>query len=92
MRAHGQTWDSRVVNGRSTAGLTWLQYLQQRLTAWRLQRKQALLIRQKAGWDAGHEQVRTPSAASALEYAADQGGPAMSMALYSAHTEMASVG
>jgi hypothetical protein len=92
MHAHEHTWDSRVISGRPAAGLTWLQYLRQCLTVYRLQRKQALLIRLKADWHACHEQVRTPTTASALEDAADQGGPAMSMALYSAHTEMASVG
>jgi hypothetical protein len=92
MRAHGHTWDSRIVIGTPARELTWLQRLSQRLAVYRAQRQQALLSTQKAGWDARRELVRTSPTASALECAAAQGGPALSMTLYSAHMDMACTG
>jgi hypothetical protein len=92
MRAHGHTWDSRVIISPPAGGQTWLRRLSQRLAVYRAQRQQALLSTQKASWDARRELVRTSPTASALEYAAAQGGPALSMTLYSSHMDMACTG
>jgi hypothetical protein len=92
MRAHGHTWDSHVIFGKSTGGWMWLQWLRQRLSACRAAHQQALLTSQAAGWDARRERVGTFTAVSSLEHAAAQAGPSMAMALYTAHTDMACTG
>jgi hypothetical protein len=92
MQVQGHTWDSHVIIGTRVRELTWLQRLSQRMAIYRAQRRQALLSAQKVGWDARRESVRTSPAASALECVAQQGGPALSMTLYAAHTDMACTG
>jgi hypothetical protein len=92
MRAHGHTWDSGVIIDRSAGGLTWLQQVRQRWLTYRAERRQALLLSLGTTWNARRERFRTIPVASALECAADQGGPAMALTLYSAHTDMACTG
>jgi len=92
MRAQGHTWDSHVIIGTPGRELTWLQRLSQRMGIYRAKRRQALLSTQKAYWDARSESVRTSPTTSALECVANQGGPALSMTLYSAHMDMACTG
>jgi hypothetical protein len=92
MRAHGHTWDSRVVIGKPGGGWMWLQWLRQRLSTCRAAHKQALLTSQAAGWDAHRERMGTSATASALEHVAAQAGPSMAMALYTSHTDIACTG
>lgn len=92
MRAHGHTWDGDVLVESSTRGLLWLQRLWERMSAYSAERRRALVIRYETSWNARHEVMRKSPSLSALESAAGQGGPAMAMTLYTAHTDMACTG